>query len=313
MTRPLLLLDRVWPPLLADLRAIYDIEVLPEKDHPDVWLAEHGGRYEAVVSTSRAGLTARTIDRLPRLRVISNFGVGLDNLDTAHAAARGIAFGYTAGVLTDCVADLAFGALIASARRLGSAERFVRRGDWAAGAAFPLATRVSGARLGIVGHGRIGQAVAQRAAGFSMKVRYHSRKASPADPGGHEPDLLALADWADFLVVATPGGPETAGLISRQVIAALGPAGHLVNISRGSTVDEAALIEALESQALGGAALDVYANEPRVPARLLALDNVVLLPHIGSSTWATRRAMADLVLTNLDRFFSEGSVACSAY
>ncbi|MFC3340287.1 2-hydroxyacid dehydrogenase [Paracandidimonas soli] len=310
MKIPLLVTDRLWAPLQNDLDAVYDTRILSEVDNREAFLKANADRYEALVCASRTGLSKALINALPRLKVISNFGVGLDTLDVGHARRSGIAFGYTAGVLTDCVADLAFGLIIDAARRISVNDRYVRRGDWSIGKPVRLSTRVSGKNLGIVGYGRIGQAVAERAAGFRMDVRYHSHAPSAAAPHTHMDRLDALAEWADFLVVAVPGGDDTRHLISREVLASLGPQGLLINISRGSVVDEDSLIQALQSGDLGGAGLDVYQHEPQVPAALIALDNVVLSPHQASSTLETRYAMAGLVLRNLESFFKTGSVVC---
>jgi len=216
--------------------------------------------------------------------------------------------GYTPDVLNDCVADTAFGLVMDVARQFSAADRFVRRGDWLKGT-YPLTTRISGKRMGIMGLGRIGRVIARRASGFDMEVRYHNRKPVDGVPYGYEASLEGLAAWADFLVIAAAGGPETRHMVSKPVLAALGPKGFLVNISRGSVVDETALVEALEAKAIAGAGLDVFEDEPRVPARLLALDNAVLLPHMASATHETRKAMADAVLENLRSFFETGAVA----
>jgi len=313
MNTPLLITNRLWAPLQADLEAAYDTCVLDETADRAAFLAGNADRYEALVCTSRTGLSANLIDALPRLKVVSNFGVGLDTLDVEHARRRGIALGYTAGVLTDCVADLAFGLLIDAARRVTAGDRYVRRGDWGTGKSIGLSTRVSGKRLGIAGYGRIGRAVAERAAGFRMDIRYYANHPAQDTSHAYMDRLDELARWADFLVVAVSGGERTRGLISRDILAALGPAGFLVNISRGSVVDEEALVQALENGTLGGAGLDVYLHEPHVPPALMALDNVVLSPHQASNTLETRRAMADLVLRNLESFFRTGSLACAAY
>jgi lactate dehydrogenase-like 2-hydroxyacid dehydrogenase len=235
----------------------------------------------------------------------------------AAAAARGVAVGYTPDVLNDCVADLAFGLMLDVARGISAADRYVRRGDWAgtgtpASAPFPLGRKVSGARLGIVGLGRIGRTIARRAGGFEMGVRYHSRRPVPDVPWPHEPSLLELARWADYLVVIAAGGPGTRHLVDAQVLEALGPQGFLVNVSRGSVVDEDALVRALVERRIAGAGLDVFDNEPHVPEALFALDQVVLLPHIASATVETRQAMADLVFDNLDRYFREGHLVAPA-
>ncbi len=271
------------------------------------FLTKRGGEFVGVVTTAPVGARASLIDALPNLRVIASRGVGYETIDLARARARGVQVSYTPGVLTDCVADLAFGALIANARNLCAADRFVRRGDWRRGR-FPLATRVSGKRLGIVGLGAIGRTIARRASGFDMEVRYHNRKSVPDAPYRYEPSLLELARWADFLVIACSGGPQTHHLISAEVIAALGRDAYLVNVSRGTVVDERALVDALVHEHVAGAALDVYEKEPNVPEELLALDNVVLLPHISSSSRETFAAMEALVLANLRSFFTNGKL-----
>ncbi len=301
----LLQIGRLMASLEAGLEQAYDVHPLWQEKDPKSFLARHGGEFVGVATSARFGADAALIDSLPALKVIGNFGVGVDTIDLEAAKRRGVAVSNTPDVLTDCVADLALGLLIDVARCVSAADRFVRRGEWLKGA-FPLATRVSGKRLGIIGLGRIGAAIAKRASGFDMQIRYHNRRPLASSPYRHEPALPALADWADFLVIACAGGAATQHLVSRQVIDALGPEGFLINISRGSVVDEAALVEALLEKRIGGAALDVFENEPKVPAALLALDNVVLLPHIASGTHETRQAMADLVLENLRSYFAEG-------
>jgi hydroxypyruvate reductase len=193
------------------------------------------------------------------------------------------------------------------ARRFPACDQFTRRGDWLKGA-FPLTTKVSGKRMGILGLGRIGQTIARRASGFDMAIRYHNRKPRNDVAYDYEPSLKALAEWCDFLVIASAGGAETKHLVSREILEAVGPKGFVVNISRGSVIDEDAMIEALAQGRLGGAGLDVYTHEPNVPERLLKLDNVVLLPHLASATHETRQAMADLVLANLHAYFESGQV-----
>lgn len=255
-------------------------------------------RITAVVTSAPVGIPAAWLPQLPALKVVSSFGVGLDQLPLDAARAAGLPVGYTPDVLNDCVADLAMGLLIDGARRIAAADRFVRRGDWLQGR-YPLTTRVSGKRLGIVGLGRIGQAVARRAAGFDMDIAYTKRRPAEGVDWRHEPSLQALAQWADFLVLTVAGGADTRHLVNAEVLRALGPKGLLVNVARGSVVDEAALIACLQSGELGGAALDVFHDEPRVPAELLAMEQVVLAPHMASGTHDTRQAMADLTLANL--------------
>lgn len=277
----------------------------------DGFLLSQGRGIEAIATSAPVGASGELIRALPDLKVISCRGVGLDKIDLACARERGIQVAGTFGVLADCVADLAFGLLIDVARRISVADGFVRRGQWAQDK-FPLARRVSGKRLGIVGLGQIGRAIAQRARGFGMEIRYHNRRPAQDAAYAFEPDLAALSRWADFLVVSVAGGPDTRGLISAPILEALGPEGYLINVSRGSVVDEGALVHALQTRAIAGAGLDVFQDEPRVPEALWALDNVVLTPHIASGTEETRADMEQLVLTNLTRFFETGAVLTPA-
>lgn len=256
----------------------------------------------AASGDSRVG--ADLIARLPALEIVAVMGVGYDGIDVAAAKARGVVVTHTPDVLNDDVADLAIGLMLCAARQLTTADRYVRAGEWETCGAMPLARKMSGARLGLVGIGRIGQAIAHRAAAFGMSIAYTARSARPALPYRHLPTAEALAAESDFLVLITPGGAGTKHLVDAAVLRALGPKGILVNVARGSVVDETALIEALEQGVIGGAALDVFEDEPRVPARLTALPQVVLAPHIGSATTATRQAMADLALANLQAHFA---------
>lgn len=294
---------RLLPALEARLAATYDVHALWNEADPKAFLAAHGGEFTALVTSARFGADAATIAAMPALKVISSFGVGLDALDLDAARARGIAVGYTPDVLNDCVADTAFALVMDVARRITESDRFVRRGDWRKGQ-FPLATKVSGKKLGILGMGRIGRVIARRASGFDMEVRYHNRRELDDVDFVYADSLEALAEWADFLVIASAGGAETRGLVSREILDALGPQGYLVNISRGTVVDEAALVEALQHKRIAGAGLDVFEDEPNVPEALFALDNVVLLPHLASNTHETRAAMAQRVEDNLAAFLA---------
>jgi lactate dehydrogenase-like 2-hydroxyacid dehydrogenase len=294
---------RLLPALEARLAETYDVHGLWNEADPKAFLAARGGEFTALVTSARFGADAETIAALPALKVISSFGVGLDAIDLDAARARGIAVGYTPDVLNDCVADTAFALVMDVARRITESDRFVRRGDWKKGP-FPLATKVSGKKLGILGMGRIGRVIARRASGFDMEVRYHNRRELDDVDFVYADSLEALAEWADFLVIASAGGAETRGLVSREILDALGPRGYLVNISRGTVVDEAALVEALQHKRIAGAGLDVFEDEPNVPEALFALDNVVLLPHLASNTHETRAAMAQRVEDNLAAFLA---------
>ena len=269
-------------------------------------LADVAPQIRGIWAGGESTVTAELIEQLPALQVIAVVGVGYDGIDVAAAKARGVVVSHTPDVLNDDVADLAIGLMLCAARQLPAADRLVRAGQWPQGP-MALARKMSGARLGIVGMGRIGQAIAQRALAFNMRVAYTARSAKPALPWAYWPNATALAAQSDFLVVITPGGAGTRKLINAEVLAALGKgqgAGILVNVARGSVVDEAALINALEQGVIAGAGLDVFETEPHVPERLRALPQVVLTPHIGSATGQTRQAMAELAYDNLQRGLS---------
>jgi hydroxypyruvate reductase len=292
------------PALQSRLQAKYETQILPPAGvERDAFLGRHGKGVEAFATNAGVGASAQLVAALPDLKVITSMGVGLDAIDLGAMRERGILVGYTPDVLNDCVADIAFGLLMSVARRMNVADRFVRQGSWLKGG-FPMATRVSGKRLGILGMGRIGSVIARRASGFDMQVRYHNRHKVAASPYDYSATPKELAEWADFLVVASAGGEQTRGIVSREVLDALGSKGFLINVSRGSVVDEPALIEYLQQNRIAGAGLDVYAREPHVPEELLKLDNVVLLPHVASNTVETRAAMMQRVEENLDAYFA---------
>ncbi|HSO08140.1 MAG TPA: 2-hydroxyacid dehydrogenase [Pelomicrobium sp.] len=268
----------------------------------DALVREVAPRVRGMTTTGMVGAKAALIEALPKLEIIACFGVGYDAIDVAAARRMGVVVTNTPEVLTDCVADLAMALLLASARRICEAERYVRAGKWLQGH-FPLSTKVGGKVCGIVGMGRIGQAVAKRAEAFGMKIAYYGPRKKGV-PWPYHADLVDLAKAADFLVVTAPGGDDTLHLVDDTVLSALGPTGTLVNVARGSVVDEPALIRALQDQRLGAAALDVFEHEPRIPDALLAMENVVLLPHLGSATRETRGAMGQLVVDNLRAHFA---------
>lgn len=283
----------------AGLAERFTVHRLFEGDR-EALLGRVGDQVEALASS---GAKADLIERLPRLRMIANFGVGYDNVDIAAARARNIRVSNTPDVLNDAVAELTIGLMIALARRIPQADTYVRAGRWPGGN-FPLQSELTGKTVGIVGLGRIGREIATRAQAMKMRVVYHGRRRQPAQPYEFYENLVEMAREADWLVIIAPGGAATDKLVSRPVLEALGPEGRLVNMARGSLVDEAALVELLGSGALGGAALDVFENEPSVPETVWTMDNVVLSPHQGSATRQTREAMGNLLVRNLEAFFA---------
>lgn len=291
------------------LATAYDVFELWKQPDRAQALAQHGKGITVMVTSASLGADADLINALPDLQAICSWGVGYETIDVQAAQARGVQVSNTPDVLTDCVADLAWGLLIAGARRMSLGDRFVRAGKWGqVHGSIPLGTRVSGKKLGIVGLGRIGEAIARRGQGFDMDVRYHNRRRREDVTYGYEASLVELARWADFLVVATVGGPGTRHLVNEAVLEALGPKGLIVNIARGPVIDEQALVRALEAGKLGCAALDVFEHEPQVPQALIRNDNTVLLPHIGSASYETRMAMENLVLENIEAFLNTGKV-----
>lgn len=290
-----------------DLRQAYDVSLLSEQDNPADFLQRHGADFQYLVTSAAIGVTGHTLAALPNLQCISSFGVGYDAIDKDAALKQGLRVGYTPGVLNDCVADLAFGLLIDVARGISASDRFVRAGQWSK-QRFPIQTRVSGKKLGIVGLGRIGSTIAKRASGFDMAVAYHNRRPVEGSAYQYHSSLLELAEWADFLVIAAAGGSESRHLINAEVLKALGPKGFLINIARGTVVDEAALLAALHNNAIAGAGLDVFEQEPTPLTGLLQENQAVLTAHIASGTHETRQAMAQLVLDNLSSFIATGQL-----
>lgn len=288
---------------MDDLEQAYTVHRLWEADDRDAFLAEHGPSIRAIATRGELGASADLMRRLPALELVSCYGVGTDAIDLSHARQNGIRVTNTPDVLTEDVADIAIALALAAARHVPQADAFVRAGQWGK-VAMPLVTRFAGKRVGIAGIGRIGQAIARRATGFGCEIAYFARNARPELPYHHMPDMTDLAAWSDVLIVILPGGGATKGIVTAKALEALGPEGIFVNVSRGSTVDEPALIEALQQGRIRSAGLDVFWNEPNIDARLLALDNVVLHPHHGSGTVETRRAMGALVRANLAAHFA---------
>jgi lactate dehydrogenase-like 2-hydroxyacid dehydrogenase len=246
---------------------------------------------------------AAFLDRFPKLEIVSSFGVGYDYIDAAEAGRRGLFVTNTPDVLTDEVADLTVGLVIATVRQLQQVDRYLRAGRWLE-KPYPLTATLRGRRVGILGLGRIGKAVAKRLEAFGLPISYHGRNKQADVPYEYHPTLAGLAEAVDILVSVAPGSAETDRIVNAEVFRALGPDGIFVNVGRGSVVDEPALIEALRSKTILSAGLDVFADEPRVPAELIAMDHVVLLPHVGSASIETRRAMGQLVVDNLVSWFA---------
>jgi lactate dehydrogenase-like 2-hydroxyacid dehydrogenase len=282
------------------LTAKYTVHKLHEAADKNALLAAVRDRVRGIAGGS---VTAELMDLLPGLEIISNFGVGYDSIDTQAAKARNIRVTNTPNVLNDAVAELTIGLTIALSRRIPQAHQYVRDGNWPKGS-FPLLSELNGKTLGILGLGRIGKEIAIRAQAMKMRVVYHGRHEQADEPFVYYSDLTEMARDADWLVIIAPGGKDTQKMVSRAVLEALGPDGYLVNMARGSLVDQGAMVEMLASKALGGAALDVFEDEPHVPPALFGLDNVVLSPHQGSATRQTRDKMGALVVANLDAWFA---------
>lgn len=278
----------------------FTVHKLHEQADPQAWLAANGGRIRAVAG---AGVSADLMAKLPNLEIISGFGVGYDSIDTAAAKARNVRVTNTPNVLNDAVAELTIGLMIALARRIPQGDSFVRSGKWPGGN-MGLFTELTGKTVGILGLGRIGKEIAVRAQVMKMRVIYHGRRSQPSEPFAFYDNLTDMARDADWLVIIAPGGKGTERIVSRQVLEALGPKGMLVNVARGTIVDQPAMLDLLQSGGLGGAALDVFENEPSVPEAFFALDNVVLSPHQGSATSQTRDAMGALLVANLAAHFA---------
>jgi lactate dehydrogenase-like 2-hydroxyacid dehydrogenase len=304
MSKPELLVVGPYPDWdMAALEESFAVHRLWEAQDRASFVAQHADKIQAIATRGDLGASAELMSQLPNLQIVCVFGVGTDGVDLAHARSRNIHVTNTPDVLTGDVADLGMALLLAAARLMPKGDALVRSGAWPKGG-LPLTTRVFGKRVGIVGMGRIGQAFAKRAAGFDCEISYFSRTPRPDLPYRFFPGLLDLAKNVEFLVVTLSGGEGTKNIINADVLKALGPNGILVNISRGTTVDEAALLSALESRSIKAAALDVFWNEPDINHRFLALDNAVLHPHHASGTVETRRAMGQLVRDNLAAHFA---------
>ena len=287
------------PLIVAGLTPRVTLHYMPEPAARDAFVVSVADRIRAIVVTSGDRIDGALMQRFPTLELVASFGVGYDNVDAAWAAAHGIVVTNTPDVLTEEVADTALGLLLCTVRELPQAERYLRAGKWTQGP-YPLAKATLRNRTaGLVGMGRIGKAIARRLEAFDVPVVYHSRRPQPDVSYRYYATLLEMAIDVDTLLVIVPGGPSTTKLIGAEVLKALGPDGILINMARGSVVDEAALIEALQRRTIYSAGLDVFADEPHVPQALLDMEHVVLFPHIGSGTEVTRAAMDRLTVDNV--------------
>ena len=297
----------VWPnrpDQMAQLEAAYAVHHLYEAADPDRLVAEVGARVRAIVTTGERGATRSLIERCPALEIVSCFGVGIDAIDRAACRERGVPVTNTPDVLTGEVADMGLVLMLALLRQIPAGHRWVREGRWKSEGAMPLSRCARNKTLGILGLGRIGKALGRRAELLDMKVVYHGRRPQADVSHRYYDRLVDMARDADVLALCLPGGQDTAALVTAEVLDALGPGGYLVNIARGSVVDEPALVRALVERRIAGAALDVFADEPNVPDALLELDHVILQPHAASGTVETRDAMAQLVVDNLAAHFA---------
>jgi hydroxypyruvate reductase len=302
MKPEILLLAPMMQPSMIALEREFVVHRFWQAPDPDLLLAAAGSNIRALATNGALGAKTSLIAALPKLEIIASNGVGVDAIDLSLAKNRGIPVTTTPDILTDDVADMALALLLATARRIVCGDNYVRTGQWSRGE-MPLTKRVNGKAAGILGLGRVGKAVAKRLEALNIKVAYSFRKQTNVPYRFHE-DLAGMASEVDFLIVTAAGGEATSKIVNRTVLEALGPDGILINVSRGSIVDEKALVLALKEGKLGGAGLDVFASEPNVPEELKSMQNVVLQPHHASGTAECRAAMGDLVVRNLVAHFA---------
>ena len=303
MPPKILLAPNMQPEVQATVRPHYTLFDLTGHATPGEVPGLDATEIQGVVTRGESIFGADLMDALPNLEIISNFGVGYDGIDALAAKARGVMLTHTPDILTDETANTALVLALDVTRRISESDRFVRAGKWPGGE-MPLATSIIDKTAGILGFGRIGQALARRLEASGMRIAYSDLNPAEGVDYPYHPDPVGLAAACDLLFVCCIGGAPTRNLVNAEVLTALGPAGYLINAARGSIVDEGALVAALEKGTIAGAGIDVFADEPNVPPALMAMDNVVLLPHVGSSTIETRQRMADLTLANLDRHFA---------
>ncbi len=300
MSKPdLLMIGPQSEEVISELEQDFTIHRYWEASDKASLLRELSGTVRHIATGGNYGTSADIIAALPKLELISSFGVGYDAVNVEAARAAGVHVTNTPDVLNDCVAEITLGLMISLAHRIPQADAYLRAGRWVGEGAFPLTDELTGKRAGILGLGRIGKEIARRLQAFRMEVVYHGRTRQDYEPYPYFDSLTDMARAVDWLIVIAPGSKSTEGIVNQQVIEALGPDSYLVNVARGSLVDEPALVEALVLKNLRGAALDVFAQEPSVPKELIDLDNVVLLPHKGSATHKTRKMMGALVVRNL--------------
>ena len=302
MKPEVLLVTKVLPRTQAILEQEFNLLKLHEAADRDAFITGAAPRTRGLATFGPAGADAALMDALPKLEIISHFGVGVDSIDLAAAKKRGIVVTNTPDVLNDCVADTAMSLVLNVLRQFPQSESYMRSGYWATRGAYPLTSSLGGKTLGVLGLGRIGEAIAQRAQAFGMKIRYHNRTKKKV-PYAYDADVVSLAKNSDVLMVTTPGGVETLKIVNAKVLDALGPEGYVVNISRGSTIDEPALLAYLKDKRIAGAGLDVFEGEPKVNPEFFALQNAVIYPHVGSATNETRFAMGMLQVDNLRAHF----------
>ncbi len=305
MSIEVMVIGNFFPSVLADLQKAFTVHHV---NSTEALAALDDGELQNIEALATFGWApAFVIDRFPKLKIISSFGVGYNDIAADHAVTNNIIVTHTPNVLNDDVANTAIMLLLATMRRLVVQDKYLRKGRWKSEGNAPLTHSIAGKTVGIVGLGRIGETIAHKLSVFKCTIAYHSRSKKPSVEFQYYSDLVKMAQISDILIVITPGGAATNHLINKKVIDALGPKGTLINVARGTVVDEAAMISALADGSLGAAGLDVFAQEPNVPIELIQMENVVLLPHVASATWETRQAMADLMVENLITYFSKNT------
>lgn len=293
------------PGMIDAIKDKVNLHHVPKANQALSELAEVGPQVQGLITSASVGANAELLALMPNLKAVSSFGVGVDALDLAYLEAKRIHVGYTPDVLNDCVADLALALMLDVTRGVSKSDRYVRQGNWA-NASAPLQVQTSKKRVGLYGMGRIGQEIAQRCLAFKMPIAYYTRTAKPELPYLYIDSLKELASWSDILIVIVPATESTKYSVNAEVLNALGSKGYLINVARGSVINEPDLLKALEQNTIAGAGLDVFYNEPAIDQRFFSLDNVVLSPHAGSATHETRQAMGDLTINNLLNYFENG-------